>query len=334
MNYRLNAWHLLVGLLNGRNDAMAATHLERLVDVRPSCWTDLISLANEHLVTAPLWSGLRRCGLEEVVPTDAADYLQTFHEFNSARNRAILAQLYEFVAALNSSSIEPMPLKGTGYLVAGVFEHLGDRYLSDIDLLVPEDVVARAEAILLELGYRPASRIDYTRHHHLVPMVRGDSPVAIELHRAPVPKYAERAIPAEELWQQSVATEAGKGRVRLASPTDAAMLSFVHSQVVDRDGVLLLIPLRLFHDIHLVQERCGIIDWRRNLERAFRVDAERCLRRYLYTLERITGVDTGCDASFADEAYFNLCRWAIAWPPFGRLARRTALRSQRVHEAR
>jgi hypothetical protein len=323
MNARLEAWRFLVALLNGRNDSGAAASLERVAAGRPSAWTDLISLANEHLVTTALWSGLRRCGLEGLLPPAAADYLRSFCAFNTERNRAILAQLYEVVAALNSFGIEPMPLKGSSYLVAGMFPELGDRYLSDIDLLVAEGDVERAEATLLQLGYRPASDIDYGRHHHLVPMVHNDRPVAIEVHRSPVPRHAAPAIPVAELWAQSEPSTVGNVRSRLACPTDAAMLSFVHSQVIDRDGSLLLMPLRLFHDVRLLQHQHGrSIDWRQNFERASKVDAAAAFRRYLYVLREITGVESGCDSSLADAAYFLLCKSTVAWPAFANLVRR------------
>jgi hypothetical protein len=58
----------------------------------------------------------------------------------------------------------------------------------------------------------------------------------------------------------------------VAAPTNAAMLSFLHSRVVDRDGRLLLMPLRLFYDAHVLDQRYGpLIDWRRNLDLASRV---------------------------------------------------------------
>jgi hypothetical protein len=331
MNTRLHVWRFLVAVLNGRDPAKVAALVEQACRAGPSRWTYLISFANEQLVTAPLWSALRRCGRGALVSADAADYLRSFHSFNNERNKAILAQFYEFVGALNSSGIEPMPLKGLAYLVANVFPETGDRYLSDIDLLVPEDAVEVAQRILLDLGYGPSSTIDYSRHHHLVPMIRADRPVAIELHRAPVPRYAERALPTAELWAQSQQCAAGGVRTRLAAPTDAAMLSFLHSRVVDRDGRLLLMPLRLFYDAHVLDQRYGpLIDWRRNLDQASRVGVAGSLRRYLYALREIAGVETNCGSSLGDVAHFAICKTAIAWPMLANVARRLDARLKRA----
>src|ERR1700741_2634544 len=113
MSRRLRTWQRLVGLLYGQGESPPASALDQEASTRPSFWTDLVSLANEHLVTAPLWSALRRRGLEALVPTDAEEYLPRFPAFNAARNRAILAQLDELVVALNVANVEPMPLKGS-----------------------------------------------------------------------------------------------------------------------------------------------------------------------------------------------------------------------------
>jgi hypothetical protein len=317
MNHRSRAWRFLVGLLNGRNAPELVASLERAARARPECWTDLVSLANEHLVTGALWSSLQRSALEQALPAETADYLRSFHAFNAARNRAILAQLNELVDALNSAGIEPMPLKGSGYLVAGLFPELGDRYLSDIDLLVPEGADEEAGAILRELGYAPAYERDYSRHHHLVPMVRDGQPVAIELHRAPLPDYASRGMPAAELWAKAQLTTVGNVRSRLASPTDAVMLSFVHSYIVDRNDTLLLIPLRLFHDVQIVLQRHEHqVDWQRNTERAAALDAATRLRRYLHVLHAVTGAGPGgaVRAALADRVHFLMCRAVVAWP--------------------
>lgn len=324
MSVRFRLWEIVVALLNGRDDARVASLIEHSVGARSSRWAELVSLANAELITAPVWSALRRCGLERMVPADTADYLRSFHAFNVARNRAILAQLSEFVSTLNSAGIEPMLLKGSAYLVAGLFPDVGDRYLSDIDVLVPEGEVGRAETALEGLGYRPASEIDYTAHHHLVPMIHPERPAAIELHRAPVPRYAQRAIPGAELWAHAELATAGNVRSRLASPTDTAMLSFMHSYVVDRDGALLLMPLRLFHDMHLLQQRHSrTIDWRRNYERASSLDSAGTLRRYLHVLHRLSGLELSRDLprSATDNAFFAVCAATVAWPALAKWAR-------------
>ena len=325
MSVRLRAWQLLVGLLYGRDAALLARQLERAAGVGPSFWTNLVSIANELLVTAPLWSGLRRSALDALVPADVAEYLRAFQAFNAARNRAILDQLDELVAALNSLDIEPMPLKGSAYLVSGLFPDLGDRYLSDIDLLVPDGAVVSTESTLSQLGYQPAYEKDFSLHHHLVPMVHPERPVAIEIHRSPAPRSVQPAVPTAELWRAAERSTTRTGRIWLASPTDTSLLSFLHSQIVDRNEWLFWMPLRLFNDVHSFQRRHGReIDWVRNLQRAERVGAARSLRRYLNVLRELTGVEACSEVrgSMADTAYFLACKSAVAWPFVAACARR------------
>jgi hypothetical protein len=332
MNQRGRVWELAVALLNGRDDAAVAKRLRHDAVSNPKLWSDLISIANEHLVTAPVWSALQRCGLAATAPMNAAEYLQSFHTFNSDRNRAIQTQLTECVERLNGSGIEPMLLKGAAHLAAGLYGQVGDRYLSDVDLLVRADGIERAFELMLELGYRPASAKDYSKHHHLAPLIREGSPVALELHRAPVPSHAQQASPIPALWENSTVMSAAGARFRLPSPTDAAMLAFLHSAVIDRDLALLLIPLRLFYDAHLLQMRHGAsIDWNANFDRAGRIGAAPSLRRYLHVLAKTFGGEptTASRGSPSDVIHYSLCVAAVRWPAIARLALRAEYFSAR-----
>jgi hypothetical protein len=333
MNERWRTWKLLVGLLGGRNDVAYAAMLRREASADAELWRQLISMANEHLVTALLWSALQRSGLAAEAPTNAADYLRSFHDYNSARNHAIEAQVAECAATFNAAGIEPMLLKGAAHLAAGLYGAAGDRYLSDVDLLVRSEHVDRAQELMRELGYRPATDKNYSRHHHLAPMIRDAAPVAIELHRAPLPRHVPQALSLAVLWDASTASTANGARVRLPSPTDAAMLTFLHSAVADRDLALLLMPLRLFYDVHLLALRHGAsIDWPTNFDRARRVGAATSLQRYLHVLSRIFGGGSLGEVrrSAADRVYFSLCAGAVRWPVIGRWAQRVERFSERA----
>lgn len=325
MNERWRVWKILVDLLAGRDDAACATLLRREASCNVELWPKLISLANEHLVTAPLWSALRRSALDSEAPTNAVEYLHSFHDYNSARNRAITTQLAECSAKLNAAGIEPMLLKGSAHLAASLYGDIGDRYLSDVDLLVRGEQIDRAHALLRELGYRAASDKDYSKHHHIAPMIRDGAPVAIELHRAALPRDVQPALSLTALWDESIPAAAEEARFRLPSPTDAALLTFLHSAVVDRDLALLRMPLRLFYDLHLLEMRHGAsIDWQTSLARAGSIGAAPSLRRYLNALQKLFGGESLATVrrSASDVLHFSLCASAVRWPVIGHWAER------------
>ncbi len=331
MSERLRIWQLAVALLHHGDTRSLAEKLDREIGSSTERWNTLISLANENLVTATLWSALRRAGLTPMVADDAAEYLQSFHEFNSARNRAIRDQLVEYIDALHRAGIESMPLKGAAYLLTELHGDIGDRFLSDIDLLIPEDAVEEGTRILRSLGYTPASARDYSAHHHLPPQVRDEGPAALEPHTAPVPSYALSALPTADIWARAT-TPPNDGRYRLPSPTDAAMLVFLHSEVVDRNLALLLVPLRLLHDLHLLQLRHGNdIDWDANFASAEKIGAATRLRRFLHVLHRVSGIEpiARFRATASDGIHFALCQAAVSWPSILRWAMRAERLSER-----
>ena len=332
---RWSVWNAVAGLLKAADDPVLATRIESLSS-DAHFWRELISIANWQLVTASLWSALQRARLDTACPDDAREYLQSFHAYNSARNNAILAQLAECVDAFNRSGIEPMLLKGTAYVATHLHGHVGDRYLSDVDLLVPADAAEEAHRLLVGLGYRPGYERDYSAHHHLVPMIRDGAPVAVELHRAPVPSFAAQALPVADVWASSVPGSASGQRYRIPSPTDAGMLVFLHAIVVDRNFALLLVPLRLMHDASLLQSRHGAsIDWHSNFARAARIGRAVDLRRYLHVLTKTFALQPLARSrpSLLDTLHFSLCAAAVRWPTLVRWAERAdRLSARRIEE--
>ncbi len=339
MNVRIRSWEVLVGALFGRGEADLGAVFERAAQAGPKCWTVLISIANANLVTAALWRGLCREGLSGFVPADAAAYLEGFSDFNRERNRAMRAQLLECLGALNRRGIVPMPIKGSAYLLDGLYEDIGDRFLGDLDILIPEERLTEAAQLMASLGYRPFEHFDHSRHHHLPPLVRSGDVAGVELHRAPVADYGQPALPTATFWASAAESVIEGLRYRSPAPSHAVLLSFLHAEVVDRNLSRFLIPLRPLLDVALLRARHdGRIDWREIRNRASIIGRESSLRRFLYVLGRVSGDRSesvsegseGSEGTMADAAHFEICRAAIAWP----VVTRCVLRADRFSRRR
>jgi hypothetical protein len=323
MNARSQVWELVARLIFDRCGSELAACLRSEAAAAPGFWAEVISTANAYFVTAPLWTALLENGLHTCVPDDEAAYLKSFHDLNRTRNQAVRAQLLQCMQALNGHGIEPMPIKGAAYMMSGLHADVGDRFFTDIDLLLPEGSVERAADILREIGYSsvPAPELDDAAHHHLAPLVRDDAPAAVELHRAAVPAPAQPALPVSSLWNRAAARMTQGVHYLVPSPSDAAMLSFLHTEVADGQLSLYVLPLRALHDMVLLQRRHGAeIDWSENVRRAAAIGAQPQLRRYLHALYRISGVRPVEELRFSrsDALHFWLSRAAIAWPPVSR----------------
>jgi hypothetical protein len=325
----LRAWQVLVAILFLQPGAIRERRLDRAWRAGPALWRELISLSNASLVSQAVWSVLVRDGFDGRVPPEAADYLAAFHEYNVVRNAAIVAQLTECIRALNAAGIEPMPLKGAAYLLDGLYQDPGERFLVDIDLLIPEGTQARARAALERIGLAagPATR-DYSRHHHLAPMARESDASAVELHTRPVHNRAAAALPTAGLWRAARSRSTDGASFSLPAPTDAVLLSFLHAEMVDRYSSRFLVPLKSLHDLGRLERAFGSsIEWSRVAEQAGRLGASRLLGRHLGMLARLSG--TAIDdpllgagrpgvARLADSMHFGICTAAAAWPTLTR----------------
>jgi hypothetical protein len=216
-----------------------------------------------------------------------------------------------------------MPIKGAAYMASSLYDHVGDRFFADLDVMIPPGSVEASCDVMRELGYTQVADpgLDYTRHHHLAPFAREGDAAAIELHLDSVPAHAEPALPTAELWADAVATSVGNARCLLPSPTDAAMLCFLHTEIVDRSLLLYFLPLRPFYDLALLVERHGTrIDWQENFSSAETIGATTRLATFLHALHRLSPRSSvsAPPPPRSAERHFALCKAAIAWPSISR----------------
>lgn len=319
MNDRLRAWDLIVALLFADESPDRNRRLERTLGSPVMPWPAFLWLANVHAVTATVWQALTERGLADLVPEDARDYLSSFYEINYIRNEAIRHQLADCIETLSARGVQTLALKGAMYLLMDA-PRLESRFLTDIDLLVPEDAADEAWDALIARGYTPSptGHLRPPNHHHLVPLVHDAAPVAVELHTASVPRHAQAALPTDGLWQTARTSAESASDCALPTLTDAAMLAFLHAEVVDRNLALGRVALRTLHDLDALS-RLGEIDWHRNLERADAIDARSRLRTFLYLFDILCAAQTIPDLKFnvRDSARYSLTRAVIGRPEIG-----------------
>ena len=112
-------------------------------------WTPILKLSNEHLVTPALNITLKDCA----VPTEVREYVNFLFTLNKERNIRLRDQAIEVIEALNGVEIEPILLKGVGFLLTETTDRLGARMLVDLDIMIPNNRVMCAIPALGALGY-------------------------------------------------------------------------------------------------------------------------------------------------------------------------------------
>lgn len=124
--------------------------------------------------------------------------------------------------ALAAEGIPAAVIKGAAYL-GRIYEDPAERPMSDVDLLVPPALHARAERVLRRLGFwRVGSPRQQSRLHHAVGYKRKGA--SIDLHRSIVQPWRSR-VDVAALWQRAAPGADGFWRL---DPVDEAVIHLGH----------------------------------------------------------------------------------------------------------
>ncbi len=125
--------------------------------------------------------------LKKQVPQDLLLYFSEMRRANRVRNTQAKAQLAEIGALLGKKGIPVVTLKGAADVLKPLHDEPAHRYISDLDLLVPENRLSEAALILRKAKGLPATQADISpgAHHHLAQITHPDWPFTVELHLRP-----------------------------------------------------------------------------------------------------------------------------------------------------
>lgn len=210
---------------------------ENLADIRSQLtqsrvpWELVINIANDYFVTPGLWGGLKSKGLETLLEDEPYEYLHTLYALNRERNTHLRGQLIEAVRALNTAGIKPLLFKGSGQLLHPIHNDIGNRIMSDLDILIPLDQIPDAMDALIDKGYREADiNYDTQKLHHCTPLIRSGEYGPIELHRRPLHNEISHVLPTRKIWEDARSNTVDNIHFFLPSPTHSMLICMLHSQ--------------------------------------------------------------------------------------------------------
>jgi hypothetical protein len=333
MNQRLAAWRLLCTVLTPCNETGRVSLLRREIQFSEEMWPEVIRLANAHLVTPAVWVGLKRNGLIEYLSEEPRQYLKCLYEMNARRNNSLVHQLEEAICVLNRRGIVPVLLKGSAYLKAGIYDDTAVRILSDLDLLVEEPEIPSTFEALCEVGYHVAAQSDTYAppHRHCRPLVRAGAFGCVEVHRRLVRADLEEILPTNLARNALVERSEHGMRYRCLSPSHMVILSFLHSQMIDRCGETFTIGLRAIQDLVALETAYRkLINWEEIYAQLTRYGMQRCFRDYLFAASCTVGLTLLPEIRFGPRewAHYGIAHARIRWERLERLS--TALSSDSI----
>jgi hypothetical protein len=228
-----NENRLLLNCLQTNSSKIALDQIKNLLRL-PLNWNDIFESAFRHGVLPLLYTNIRRVNEDHIVGQDVIDRLQKVYLVTAAMNMRLYAELRRILDAFHNEGIEVIVLKGAA-LAETVYGDIGLRSMGDIDLLVKQENLSRADKIMTDLRY-VASTLKHSHewyaenHHHLPPYYLSENGVKVEIHWhivKPSKPYHEKMI--ERFWKRARPIKLANTQALVLSPEDLLLHLCLHS---------------------------------------------------------------------------------------------------------
>lgn len=148
----------------------------------------IIKLASSHLILPTLYSNLKEKNYLKFLEKEFVNYLKNIFDLNNERNKEFVREVKEISRLLNKNDINHVFLKSASYLLMKIYKCNGQRMIGDIDILIEENDIQKANLILEKIGYFNINEIDYfpDESHHHIRKVHKKNIFAIEIHKRPL----------------------------------------------------------------------------------------------------------------------------------------------------
>ena len=147
-------------------------------------WDAVVKVSTAHYVFPALYCNFKRADFLKYLPADLVDYMKHITNLNRDRNTQIFQQAKELNSLLLANNIRPIFLKGTGNLLAGIYDDIAERMVGDIDFIFSKEDYLKAITILIEFGYSELKKREYydPDEKHFGRLQKDTNIAAIEIH--------------------------------------------------------------------------------------------------------------------------------------------------------
>lgn len=219
-------------------------------DLQSSPPEQIAAIANHGHAQTILHSAFRQHPeLGRNLPDDLLIYFAEMQRANGDRNRAAQDQLADIAALLAPLDIPVLALKGAADVLDPLHPVAAHRYISDLDVLIPQDRAADAARALRQAKGLPVRPAD-TRagpHHHLAQIIHPDWLFTVELHIRPGSDAVGRVLDGAAM----VARARPVGGVLIPAPEDRLLHHVLHGMELRHDTAELNLRLLADHLCYL-----------------------------------------------------------------------------------
>ena len=245
-------------------------------------WDLLLRIARQTRLLGRLAVIMDEAGETGQLPAGVQSHFTAARVFVNHYQRTARWEINRILAALEGADVPLVLLKGSAYILAGLPPSRG-RLLSDVDLLVPRELLDSFEQTLLAHGWEAVKLEEYDQRyyrtwmHELPPLRNPERMIEVDIHHTISPLTSRLRPDPERLLADSIPL--ADSRLRILQPADMVLHSAVH----------------LFHDGELANSLRDLVDltdlfqhfgrhagfWEELVERA---RSQRLLRPLFYTM--------------------------------------------------
>ena len=216
-------------------------------------WDAVVKVSTSHYVFPALYCNLKRADFLQYLPQDLVNYMEHITNLNRERNEQIITQAQELNNLLSANNITPIFLKGTGNLLADLYEDTAERMVGDIDFIFSKEDYLNAIKILIDKGYSEVVKTDYNSpmFKHYPRLKKENTIAAIEIHKELLlEKYAnEFNYSFVEKDSQVI------NGVTVLSYANKLNLSIIANQINDSGSYYKTMALRNAYDVFLLSKK-------------------------------------------------------------------------------
>lgn len=229
-------------------------------------WEGIASLARRHGVSPFLYWRLREAKTQSHVEVAADIQAALQEDLYTAAAHSIIAerQLAEVLGALDAAEVPALVLKGA--TVAAFYPDPALRRYGDLDLLLWQEDLPRAEEVLFGLGYAYIKPKAWwlRQFQHLPPLEKGSGGIHVELHWRLDWEQEAGQLPMRDLWARAVPWTIGGQSAHCLDPVDTVLHLCRHAVVQHRARL----GLRPLCDLAQVTAEWDLAVWEELVDRS------------------------------------------------------------------
>jgi len=232
--------------------------IEKLLQSVNIDWDAVVKVSTSHYVFLALYCNLKRADFLQYLPHELINYMEYITDINRERNKQVILQANELNNVLLANNIRPIFLKGTGNLLAGIYDDIAERMVGDIDFILSKEDYPKAITILREFGYSEVEKLKYYNPEikHYRRLQKENNIAAIEIHKELLIEKHTNEFNYSFVEKES---QDIKG-VTVLSYANKLNLSIIANQINDSGFYYKTMALRNAYDVFLLSKKTNAKD--------------------------------------------------------------------------